>query len=173
MVFSAVFNGANIKRLDDFITPTLVEDRRDIESINIGFNYISHNTVVQIDVKDITNRIINIGKKCSSYAVKEAIILSLFIKRQFKLTRIIRQVNDFLCDECKRNKFQFISNENITREVLCRDGLHLNNDGKHIFASSVVDFLNNFIFNKNIWLTEDDNATVGKDNCKQNYDSFN
>ena len=123
------FSGANIKRLDHFITPTLVED---IVIIHVGSKDVTHNTVDQIDVKDIVNRIINIGKKCLSYGVKEVIILSIFIKKQFKLTRIIRQVNDLLCDECKRNNFQFVSNDDITREVLWRDGLHLNNDGTYI-----------------------------------------
>ena len=51
------------------------------------------------------------------------------------------------------------------------DGSHLNNDGEYVFASNLVDFLNNFIFNKNIWLTENDNITVGQDNCKQSFDS--
>ena len=122
------FNGANIKRLDHFITPTLVEDRPDIVIIHIGSNDITHNTVDQIDVKDLVNCIINIGKKCLSYGVKEVIISSIFIKKQFKFTRIIRQVNDLLRDECKRNNFQFVSNDNITREVLWRDDLHLNDD---------------------------------------------
>ena len=126
------FSGANIKHLDHFITPTLVEDRPDIVIIHIGSNDITYNTVDQIDVKDIANRIVNIGKKCLSCGVKEVIILSIFIKKQFKLTRIIRQVNDLLCDECKRNNFQFVSNDDITREVLWRDGLHLNNDGTYI-----------------------------------------
>ena len=72
------FNGANIKRLDHFITPTLVED---IVIIHVGSKDVTHNTVDQIDVKDIVNRIINIGKKCLSYGVKEVIILSVFIKR--------------------------------------------------------------------------------------------
>ena len=75
------FNGANIKRLDHFITPTLVEDRPDIVIIHIGSNDITHNIVGQVDVKDNVNRIINIGKKCLSYGVKEVIILSVFIKR--------------------------------------------------------------------------------------------
>ena len=139
--------------------------------IRIGSNDVTHNTVDQIDVKDIVNRIINTGKKCLSYGVKEVIISSIFIKKPFKLTRIIRQVNDLSRDECKRNNFQFISNDYITREVLWRDGLHLNNDGKCIFASNLADFLNDFIFSKSIWLTEDDNTTVGKDNCKQGLDS--
>ena len=49
--------------------------------------------------------------------------------------------------------------------------MHLNNDGTYKFASNLVDFLNDFIFSKSIWLTEDDNATVGKDDCKQGFDS--
>ena len=144
------FNGANIKRLDHFITPTLVEDRPDIVIIHIGSNDITHNTVDQIDMKDIENRIINTGKKCLSYGIKKGVIWSIFIKKQCKLTRIIRQVNDLLCDECKRNYYQFISSDSITREVLWRDDLHLNNDGTYIFVSNLVDFLNDFIFSKSI-----------------------
>ena len=87
------FSGANIKRLDHFITPNLVEDQSEIMIIHIGSNDTTHNTVDQMDVKDIVNRIMNIRKKCLSYGVKEVIISSMFIKKQFKLTRIIRQVN--------------------------------------------------------------------------------
>ena len=144
------FSGANIKRLDHSITPTLVEDRPDIVIIHIGSNDITHNAVDQIDVKDIVNCIINIGKKCLSYGVKEVIISSIFIKKQFKLTRIIRQVNYLLRDQCKKNNFQFISNDNITRDVLWRDGLHLNSDGTYTFASNLVYFLNSFNFSKSI-----------------------
>ena len=31
-----------------------------------------------------------------------------------------------------------------------------------MFASNLVDFLNGFDFNRNIWLTEDDNTNLGK-----------
>ena len=87
------------------------------------------------------------------------------------MTRIIRQVNDLLHDECKINNFQFISNNNFTRDVLWRDGLHLNNGGTYLFASKLADFLNDFVLSKkSIWLTEDDNTTVGKDNYKQDFD---
>ena len=43
-------------------------------------------------MKDIVNRIINIVKKCLSYGVKEVIISSIFIKKHFKPTIIIRSV---------------------------------------------------------------------------------
>ena len=138
-----------LKRLDHFIIPTLVEDRPDIVIIHIGSNDIAHNTVDQIDVKDIVNRIINIGKKCLSYGVKEVIISCIFIKKQFKLTRIIKLMTSYR-DDCARSNFQFISNDNVTRQVLWRDGLHLSNDSTYIFASNLVDFLSDVISSKNI-----------------------
>ena len=98
------------------------------------------------------------------------IISSIFVKRQFKLTRIIKQVNDHLRDECRSNKFHFISNYNVTNECLWKDGLHLINEGTYMFASNLVDFLNGFIFNRDIWLTKDDHKNLGKENCRQGFD---
>ena len=91
-------------------------------------------------MKDIMNRLVNVGKKCLSYSVKEMMILSIFMKKQFKLTRTIRRINDLLHDECKRNNVHFISNDNITREALWRAGLYLNNDNTYIFASNLLEF---------------------------------
>ena len=156
------FTVATINRLDHFITPILEEDRPDM--------VITHNSINNIDANGILKRIIDIGKKCLLYGVKEVIISSIFIKRQFKLTRIIKQVNDHLRDECRSNKFHFISNDNITNECLWKDGLHLNNEGTCMFASNLVDFLNGFIFNRDIWITKDDNKNLGQENCKQGFD---
>ena len=47
----------------------------------------------------------------------------------------------------------------------------MNNDGRYIFASNLVGILNHAIFNKSIWLTEDDNTTIVKENCKQGFES--
>ena len=33
-----------------------------------------------------------------------------------------------------------MNNDNITRETLWTDGLHLNNDNTHVFASNLVHF---------------------------------
>ena len=134
------FNGTNIKRLGHFISPNVVDERPNIDLINIEYNDITHTTVDQIVRKDIMNRLVNVGKKCLSYSVKEMMILSIFMKKQFKLTRTIRRINDLLHDECKRNNVHFISNDNITREALWRAGLHLNNDNTYIFASNLLEF---------------------------------
>ena len=109
-----------------------------------------HNLINNIDAKGISKCILDIGKKCLLYGVKEVIISPIFIKRQFKFARIIKQVNDHLRDECRSNKFHFISNYNITNECLWKDGLHLINEGTYMFASNLVDFLNGFIFNRDI-----------------------
>ena len=74
-------SGSNVKRLDHFITPILTKDQPDIVIIHIGCNGITHNTVEQRDVKDIVNRIVNIGKKCLVYNGKEVITASIFIKK--------------------------------------------------------------------------------------------
>ena len=142
------FSGATFNILDHFITPFLGEDRPDI--IHIGSNDITHNIANNIDAKGISKHSIDIGQKRLLYGVKEVVISSIVIRRQFKLTRIIRQVNDHLRDECRNNKFHFISNDNITSECLWKDRLHLNNEGTYMFASNLVDFLNGFIFNRNI-----------------------
>lgn len=137
------FNGTNIKRLGHFISPNLVDERPNIDLINIEYNDITHTTVDQIVMKDIMNRLVNVGKKCLSYSVKEMMILSIFMKKQFKLTRAIRHINDLLRHKFKRiiiNNFHFMNNDNITRETLWTDGLHLNNDNTHVFASNLVHF---------------------------------
>ena len=59
------FSGANINRLDHFISPILEEDRADIVTIHVGLNYITHNSINNINAKGISKRIIDIEKKCA------------------------------------------------------------------------------------------------------------
>ena len=56
------FSGATIIRSDHFITSILEEDRPDIVIIHVGSNDTTHNTINNIDAKDISKRIIDIGK---------------------------------------------------------------------------------------------------------------
>ena len=143
-------NGATVNRSDHFITPILQEDRPDIVIIHADSNDITHNTINKIDAKGIPKRIIGIGKRCFLYGVKEVMISSIFIKIQVKLTRIVREVNDHLRNECRSNKFHFISNDNVTNKCLWKDGFRLNNEGTYMFTSNVTDFVNGFIFNRDI-----------------------
>ena len=68
------FSGATINKLDHFITPILGKDRPDIVIIRVGSNDITHNTINNIDTKGISKRIIDIGKKCLLYSVREVTV---------------------------------------------------------------------------------------------------
>ena len=67
-----------------------------------------------------------------------------------KLIKAICQVNDLLKDKCKEKNFHFVCNDNVTKEYLWRDDVHLNNESNRIFADKLVDYLNDFISSKNI-----------------------
>ena len=90
------FGCANIKRLHHFIQPTLHEDKRDTVLIHIGGNDIIPSIQHILNVKDVVQRIIHFGLYFRQCGVKDIIISSILIKRNFYLTRIIRQINDFL-----------------------------------------------------------------------------
>ena len=46
----------------------------------------------------------------------------------------------------ERNYFLLVKNKNVTREYLCRDGLNMSNDGAHIFACNLFDFISTILF---------------------------
>ena len=110
------FSGAIIKRFDHFNTPTLAEDGSDIVIIPIGSNDITYNTVDKIDVKDIVNRIVNIERKGLYYGVKDMIKLSIFSKKQFKLTRVMNQDKLMTC--CVTSAKEINSHSSVTTKLL-------------------------------------------------------
>lgn len=83
-------SGTTADRLDHFITSIVEEDRPDIVMIHVGSNYITRNTISNIDANGISKRVTDIGKKCFLHGVKEMTTSSILTKRQFKLMRIIR-----------------------------------------------------------------------------------
>ena len=138
------FSGSNSKRLEHFIIPTLHEDRPDVVVIHIGSNDVTFNNK-NINIEDIAKRIIDIGKKCKEFGVEDVIISSIFIKKNIELSKIIQKINEILQQMCSVNNFHFVNNDNVTRKFLWKDGIHLNKDGTYIFASNIVNYLNNFI----------------------------
>ena len=77
--------------------------------------------------------------------MKEVVILP---KKNIALTRLIQQVNCSLREQCVLNGFRFISNDNISRIHLWKDGIHLDDSGTIILAGNFIDFLNRFILSK-------------------------
>ena len=57
-------------------------------------------------------------------------------------------MNDSLREQCVLNNFGFISNDNISRNHLWKDEIHLEDLSPNIVASNFVDFLNRFILSR-------------------------
>ena len=80
--------------------------------------------------------------------LKEVVILSILPKKNITLTCLIRQANDSLREQCVLNGFGVISNDNISRTHLWKDGIPLEDLDTNILAGNFVDFLKRFILSK-------------------------
>ena len=140
-----VFQGDTSKRLNHYILPALYEEHPDIVLLHIGSNDINSQMKDRINAEKLTGDIINICKSCIDLGVKEVVISSILLKKNIGLTRLIWQVNDSLREQCVLNGFGFISNDNISRTHLWKDGIHLEDLGTNILAGNFVDFLSRFI----------------------------
>ena len=61
---------------------------------------------------------------------------------------VISSFYDSLRERWVLNRFGFISNDNISRTHLWKDGIHLEDLGPDILAGSFADFLNSFLLSK-------------------------
>ena len=81
--------------------------------LHIGSSDTNNETKDIINTENLTGDIINIGKSYIDLGVKEVVISSILPKKNIALTRLLRQVNDSLREQCVLNGFGFISNDNI------------------------------------------------------------
>ena len=131
-----------------YILPNFHEDHPDVVLIHIGSNDINNQMKDRINTEKLTGDIINIGKSCIDLGVKEVVISSILPKKNIAFTRLMRQVNDSLREQCVLNGFGFISNDNISRTHLWKDGIHLEDLGTNILAGNFADFVNRFMLSK-------------------------
>ena len=125
--------------MNHYILPTLHEDHPNVILLHICSNDINNQKKDRINTEKLTGDIINIGKSCIDLGVKEVVISSILPKKSIALTRLIR---------CMLNGFGFISNDNISRTQLWKDGIHLEDLGTKILAGNFVDYLSRFILSK-------------------------
>ena len=147
--YLSVFRGSTIKRIKHFVAPTLVEDKPDVIIILVGCNDVTKQKMDTADPNKLADDIIDIAKLCTSYGVKDIIVLSVLPKRNISLTRIIRELNDQFKTNCQLNNFGFICNDNVTSNYLWKDGIHFTDKGTNILAGNFVNFLNYFVLNRN------------------------
>ena len=74
--------------------------------------------------------------------------LSILEKRNFHLTRIIRQIYDLLSEYCVSNNFYYLTNDNISEQNLCKDSIQLNNAGNDILVENFISYVNELVLTK-------------------------
>ena len=137
-VFLKSYSGANLQHFAHHITPTLLYEQPDSLVIHIGSNDVVRRNLDTLDVEQLAQGIIEVGKRCFAHGVKNVMISSIFTKRNRVLTAEIRKVNDILRDLCRTNHLIFIDNDDVRSDHLDRDGVHLDSNGSYIFGSNIV-----------------------------------
>ena len=143
--FVRYFSGAKTEDLHHYIIPSLLKEKPDTVVILAGSNNITHRIFEDFNADKLADEIMDIGKMCRQYGVKDVIFSSIFVKNSIKLGKMISQVNGAAMKKCEENGFHFVSNDNILRKHLCKDGVHLTDEGTNIFAGNIVDYTKHFI----------------------------
>ena len=79
-----------------------------------------------MSANDIAEGIINIGRCCKKYNVKNVTISSLVCRSQKHFQHRVNAVNTMLMNRCKNYGLGYIDNSNIEVGFLAQDVLHLN-----------------------------------------------
>ena len=142
------FPGATTKRLLHYSLPTLKEENPEVVVIHVGCNNLSSKKgeVLSVNVNEVADDIIKIGKACYDNGVSKVFISSLVYNKNFNKQKLINEVNGILKEKCQTYGFTFIDNDNIKKEHLWKDGTHLNENGKIILANNYIRNLNNFLY---------------------------
>ena len=56
----------------------------------------------------------------------------------------MKRLNKVLYDECRRSGFTFVDNGAVTENDLWDDGIHLQENGKHIIVNNFINSFNHF-----------------------------
>ena len=136
------FDGATTKRLGHHVLPILKEDKPDSVLIHIGTNDVNNHKLYAVSPEKLASGIIEIGRTCKSFNVKEVFISSVLCRNEVILSNQINRTNELLNKLCKENDFNYISNSSITPSHLSKDGIHLNNIGTFKLGDNFVKHVN-------------------------------
>ena len=142
-VYFKCFSGSNTKQLNYYANPTLVDEQPNTVIVHIGSNDITKFNYSKVDVEDLAQRIIDVGKKCKSYGVNNTAISSILVRKNHDVNEVIKKVNNLLKTLCLEQGLTFICNSAIAREMLWRDGLHLTNEGTNMLSNIFLQYLKN------------------------------
>ena len=123
------FDGATTKRLGHHVLPILKEDKPYSVLMHVGTNDVNNHNLYAVSPEKLASGIIEIGRTCKSFNVKEVFISSVLCRNEVILSNQFNCTNELLNKLYKENDFNYISNSNITPSHLSKDGIHLNDIG--------------------------------------------
>ena len=115
--------------MDYYVAPTLVDEKPESIILHVGSNDITKTNYDNVNAEDLGQRIANIAKKCKSFRVNNIAISSILMRKNVRINKIIKTVNEEISSMCAANGFHFICNDMTDVSMTWKDGLHINNDG--------------------------------------------
>ena len=88
-IYFKCFSGADSQQLNYCIVPTLADETPHTAVIHIRSNDIAKMTYKTMNVKDLTQEIVDNGLKCKSYSVSRIAILSILTRGNAYLNQVI------------------------------------------------------------------------------------
>ena len=126
------FPGATCEDMEDYLKPVL---RKEPEHIII---HIGTNDLRDAGPKRTAESIVNLGLQVEEDSPNTSVTISALLKRADDEDQATPQANKLLKQYCQQHKWNFIDNDNITREHLNRGGLHLTKEGSTLLARNYI-----------------------------------
>ena len=123
--------------------PTLGERNYDTAMVHIGINDII-NDDSSTKVENLVLNLEKIAIKLKKYGIKNVCLSGLVFTTRVYLP-LLNQVNKCVLDICKAHNISFINNDNIIRNDIYSDGLHLLRSGKFLLSNNFIENINNFL----------------------------
>ena len=141
-VYLKGFPGANADQLNQQVKPSLEEYEDDAAIIHVGINDILRSKGEK-EVNDIPRIIMNIAKTCRNCNIAKIFIYSII--RCSRTTVDIDYINGKIRELCIQNNYEFISNTQINKRDLWKDGIHLQESRKILIAKYFINSVNGFL----------------------------
>ena len=125
------FPGATSKDLLCYVDATLQDATYDAAIIHVGVNYILNNQSHDQTTQLMCN-LRKISTKCRSYGIKYVFVSGLLYTSKIK-ENLLADINRMIKELCMSDGYEYIDNDNIPRDMLYNDALHILDKGKYFF----------------------------------------
>ena len=135
--------GTTSGELLNYIDSTLAERNYDTTIVHVGINDII-NDDSSTKVENLVLNLEKIAIKLKKYGIKNVCLSGLVFTTRIYLP-LLNQVNKCVLDIFKAHNISFINNDNIIRNDIYSDGLHLLRSGKFLLSNNFIENINNFL----------------------------